>query len=187
MIDNLISQTKDHMRKAFEVTFNDLSSIRSGRATPSLVENVIIMAYGGTQRMRLLEMATITTQDAKSLVIAPFDPSQHNEIVKGIQEANIGLNPVIDGEYIRINIPLLSEERRREYIKLARTKLESGKIMIRQVRQDSMKDLKKLQTAGDITEDEQTHGEKLIQELTDEMIAELDGLGDKKEKELLQV
>lgn len=187
MIDVFLNKARDHMKKVYEVTQTDLSSIRSGRATPALVENMVIAAYGGGQRMRLMEMATITTMDAKTIMITPYDPSQLPEIEKGIQEANTGLTPVIDKEVIRITIPPLSEERRQEYIKLAKTKLEAGRVMIRQVRQEAMKDLKKAEEAKEITEDQQKQGEKQVQELTDEMIAELDGLGKKKEEELLQV
>ncbi|MFZ5845579.1 MAG: ribosome recycling factor [Patescibacteria group bacterium] len=187
MIDAILSQTRAKMRKAVEVTATDLSSIRSGRATPALVENIVIAAYGGSQKLKLMEVATITTTDAKTLLISPFDPSIINEIEKGILEANVGLTPVVDGEVIRITIPLLSEERRQEYIKLARVKLEAGRIMIRQVRAEAMRDLKKLEQDKSISEDERKHGEKLVQELTDEMIAEIESMGERKEAELLQV
>jgi len=187
MIDELLSYTRDSMRKAFEVTKDDLISIRSGRATPALVESIVIAAYGGSQRLKLMEMATITAHDTKSLVIVPFDPSQINDIEKGIQEANVGLTPLTEGEIIRINIPPLSEERRREYLKLAKIKLEAGRIMVRQVRQEAMKDLKRLEGKNEISEDQREHAEKEVQELTDEMIAEIDTLGEKKEQELLQV
>jgi ribosome recycling factor len=187
MIDQIYNAARDRMRKSLDITRTDLSSIRSGRATPALVENIIILAYGGTQRLKVMEMATITTTDSKTLVITPYDPSQIGDMVKGIQEANTGLTPIEDGECIRIGIPLLSEERRLEYIKLAKTKLEAGRVMIRQVRQEAMKDLKRLETEKKISEDELKHGEKTIQELTDEVIAEIDGLGEKKEQELLQV
>ena len=183
MIDALLSQTRDRMKKAFEITQTDLSSVRSGRATPALVENIVVSAYGGSQKLRILELATITTMDAKTLVISPWDPSVIEDLEKGILEANIGLTPVIDGEIIRMSIPPLSEERRQEYIKLARAKLESGRIMIRQVRHNAMRDLK----TANVAEDERKHGEKKVQELTDEMIAEIDALGDRKEQELLQV
>lgn len=175
------------MHKAFDVTKLDLMSIHSGRATPALIENMVISAYEGSQRMRLMEMATITTMDAKTLVISPYDPSVIRDIEKSIQEANVGLTPVVDGEIIRITIPPLSEERRQEYIKLARTKLEAGRIMVRQVRAEAMKDLKNSEADNKISEDEQKHGERLVQELTDEMIAEIDALGDRKEADLMQI
>lgn len=187
MIEPILNQTRDHMKKALGVTQQDLSSVRSGRATPALVENMIIPAYGGAQRLKLMEMATITTMDAKTIVISPYDPSQIADIEKGIFEANTGLTPVVDGDIIRITIPALSEERRREYLKLAKAKLEAGRIMIRQIRGEGMRELKKLEEGKTISEDEQKHGERLIQELTDEMIAEIDGLGEKKEAELMQV
>lgn len=187
MLESLLAQTRSQMAKAIDITRGDLTSIRSGRASPALIENIMITAYGGSQRLKLMEMATITTMDARSLVIAPYDPSVIAEIERGILEANVGLTPIVDGEIIRINIPPLSAERRGEYLKLARTKLEAGKVMVRQVRQEAMKDLAQMETAKEISEDEQKHGEKLVQELTDEMIAELEALGEKKEQELLQV
>lgn len=187
MIDQVLTSTRDQMKKAFEITRQDLSSIRSGRATPALVEHIVIPAYGGSQKLKLMEMATVTTMDAKTIVIAPYDPSQVGDIEKGILEANVGLTPVVDGDLIRITIPSLSEERRKEYTKLAWTKVEGGKIMIRQARQAGIKDLKKLVEEKQISDDDQKHGEKKIQEVTDEMIAELDSMGERKEAELLQV
>lgn len=187
MIDSILAIARDHMKKALGVTNEDISGIRSGRATPMLVENIVISAYGGTQHLKVMEMATITTMDAKTIVIAPYDPSVIAEIEKGIQEANRGLSPVVDGELIRITIPPLSEERRQEYIKLAKTKLEAGRVMIRQVRHEAMRELKKDADAKTISEDQQKHAERLVQEMTDEIIAEIDTIGEKKESELLQV
>lgn len=187
MLEQILSQTRDKMRKAIEITMQDLSSIRSGRATPALVENISIAAYGGSQRLKVKELATITTLDAKTIVIAPFDPSIIQEMVKGIQESNSGLTPVVDGEVIRIVIPSLTEERRQEYIRLAKTKLEAGRIMVRQVRHDGMHAIKKAASEKVIDEDQQKLGEKKVQELTDEMIAEVDSLGERKEQELSQV
>ncbi|OGG11523.1 ribosome recycling factor [Candidatus Gottesmanbacteria bacterium RBG_13_45_10] len=186
-MEQILSRAHEKMRKALEISKNDLSSIRSGRATPALVEHMVIAAYGGSQHLKLMEMATITTMDAKTLVIAPYDPSVIVDIEKGILEANTGLTPVIDGEIIRISIPPLSEERRLEYIKLAKAKLESGRVMIRQIRQEAMHGLTREADAKTISEDQQKHGERLVQELTDEMVAEIDALGKKKEEELLQV
>lgn len=187
MIDNILNSTRDRMKKAIEITRTDLSSIRSGRATPALVENIVVSVYGGTQYLKMMELATITTMDAKMIVISPFDPSIITEIQRGIESANVGLTPIIDGEIIRISLPPLSQERRQEYIKLAKTKLEGGRIMVRQVRHDAMKEIAKHETDGTVSEDEKSLGEKRVQELTDEMIAEVDSIGDKKEAELLQV
>lgn len=187
MIESILSKTRENMRRALEVTSTDISSIRSGRATPALVEHVVVSVYGGGQRLQIMELATTTTMDAKTLVISPFDPSIIAEIEKGLFEANIGLTPVVDGDIIRITIPSLTQERRAEYLKLAKAKLEGGRIMIRQIRQEAMKDIRKLEADNTISEDERKHGEKLVQELTDELIAQIDALGEKKERELLQV
>lgn len=187
MIDTILNESKDRMRKSVEVTINDLSTIRSGRANPALVENIIISAYDGTQNLKLLEMATITASDARTILISPYDPSQIQAIGKGIQEANIGLNPVIESDVIRITIPSLSEERRQEYIKLAKVKIEAGKVMVRQVRHEAMKKIKSALDQKIISEDEEKIGEKKIQEATDQMVVDLDELSRKKETELLQV
>jgi ribosome recycling factor len=187
MITTVLTQTKEKMLKAVEVTKEDLSSIRSGRATPSLVENVVVAVYGGTARMKLMELSTITTMDSKTIVISPYDVSIISEIEHGLQEANIGMNPIVDGDVIRISIPQLTEERRREYIKLAKAKIEAGKIMLRQIRQDMMQQIKKLEDEKEIDEDQKKLGEKQIQETTDAMVNELDQLESKKEAELLQI
>jgi len=187
MIESILQKARDHMKKAIEVTSGDLATIRSGRATPALVEHIMITAYGGSQKLRVMEMATITTMDAKTLMIAPYDPSTIAEIEKGIGTANSGLVPVVDGDIIRITIPPLSQERRMEYLKLAKAKLESGKVMIRQIRHEAMKDLKKVAVDKSISEDQQEHGDKLVQQMTDEMIADLEGMGTRKETELMQV
>lgn len=187
MTDTILNQTRDRMKKAIEVTTTDISSIRSGRATSALVDHIIIGAYEGSQRLKIMELATITTMDAKTIVISPYDPSIVEEIAKGIEATNTGLTPVVDGEIIRITIPPLSQERRAEYIKLARAKIEGGRIMVRQVRADAMRQVKKLMESKEISQDDQTHAEKKIQELTDEMVADLDGLLERKEMELMQV
>lgn len=186
-MENVLETTRQRMAKAIVVVREDLATIRSGRAIPALVEHITIAAYGGSQRLKVKELATITTQDAKTLLVTPYDPSIVGEIEKGLFEANVGLTPVVDRAVIRISIPPLSEERRREYIKLAKTKLEAGRIMIRQVRQEGMKDLKRLVDGKTISEDQKKHGEKMIQDLTDEMTAEIDALGEKKEAELFHV
>lgn len=187
MIDTILSQATGKMRKAIEVTRTDLSSIRSGRATASLVENIVITAYEGTQKLRVMEMATISVPDAKTIVITPYDPSTRDDLIKGIQAGSANLTPVSDGEVLRITIPPMSQEQREEYIKLAHAKLEGGRIMVRQIRQEAMKDIKHEVEEGTLTEDQQKVGEKKIQELTDEMISEVDLIGERKETELMQI
>jgi len=172
------------MFKAFHLLQTDLSKVRTGRASPSLVEHLIISVYGGTTKMKIMELATITVSDPQTLVIAPFDHSILDEIQKGIHEANIGLNPSNDGNVIRISIPPLSEERRRDLIHLMKQKLENGRIMIRQSRHDAMAEIKKDET---LSEDDIKRLEKEVQKITDEYIGKIDALGKKKEEELLSM
>lgn len=187
MFEDLLAQTRTKMQKALEIIRQDLATIHTGRATPALVENVVVLVYGGTQRLKIMELVTITTSDPKTLVITPFDPSIIEEIERGLLEANLGLTPVLEGEVIRITIPPLSEERRQEYLKLAKQKLEAGRIMIRQLRHEVMSDLKRKFEAKEISEDDRRRQEKNLQELTDKYIAEIDDLGRRKEEELMQV
>ncbi len=182
-----LSEIQNKMQKALEIIRQDLGTIRTGRATPALVENVVVSVYGGTQNLRIVELGTITTADLRSLVITPFDQSIIEEISKGIQLANIGLTPILDGEVIRISIPSLSEERRQEYIKLVKVKLEAGRVMIRQLRHEMMSELKRKEEAKEISEDDRRRQEEGLQDLTDKMIAEIEELGRKKEEELLAI
>jgi len=186
-MDDFLSEARQRMLKAVEVLKNDLATIRTGRASPTLIENVEVWVYGRTQKLKLMELATISALDPKVLVLTPFDPSIVTEIQKGIQEVNLGLTPVVDGEIIRITIPSLTEERRQEFIKLARTKLEGGRIMIRQVRHEVMNHLKRQLEEKEINEDEHERQFKELQKITDKMIAEIDLLGEKKEEELKQI
>ena len=179
-----LDEINQRMQKVLEVLKVDLSTVRTGRATPSLVENVVINAYGGSAKMRVMELATISTSDSQTILITPFDQSIIGEINKGIMEANIGLTPVIDGQNIRISIPLLSEERRQQLVQLVNQKLEGARIQVRQVRHEGMTDVKKDE---DMPEDDAQRLEKEIQKLTDDTISQIDALGKKKEEELMQV
>lgn len=180
-----LDDIRQKMQKVLEVLHGDLATVRTGRATPSLVEHIVINAYGATTKLKVLELATIAASDLQTLVITPFDQSIIGEIQKGIQEANVGLNPVIDGQLIRISIPPLSQERRAELIHLMKQKLENGRIMIRQVRHEAMNEVKKQSTS--LSEDEVVRLEKEVQKATDEKISEIDSTGKKKEEELLQI
>ena len=175
------------MQKVLEVLKIDLSSIRAGKASPALVENIVINAYGGTQRLKIIELAQISTSDSQTIVITPYDQSIIGEIHKGIMEGNTGLTPVIDGQLIRISIPLLSEERRQQLVSLVNQKLEGGRIQVRQVRHEAMNEIKKQLNEKLISEDDMMRLEKETQKLTDEIIAEIDALGKKKEEELLAI
>lgn len=180
---DMLSLMKQKIQKILEMIQGDLASVRTGRATPALIEDVVVSAYNGSTRMKVKELATITATDSQTLAIAPFDTSILGEIQKGILEANVGLTPSNDGAVIRISIPPLSAERRQELIKLMNQKLENGKIMVRQARHEAMADIKKQELA----EDEKSRLEKEIQKISDEANAQIDAMGKKKEAELLQI
>jgi ribosome recycling factor len=184
MDQDIIQITSSKMHKALEVLHTDLATIRTGRATPSLVENIVVSVYGGSTKLKVMELATIVAQDNLTLLITPFDNSVINEISKGIQDANTGLSPAVDGQVIRIAIPQLTGERRDQLIHLMKQKLENGRIMIRQIRHEAMAEVKK---DDSISEDEESRLEKEVQKLTDESTAKIDEMGKKKEEELLQI
>lgn len=175
------------MQSALNSLTSDISAIRTGRATPSIVENIVVPAYGGTQRLRVMEVGSINSPDPTQIVISPWDKSIIGDIRKGILEANVGLNPNIDGEIVRISISPLTTEDREKYVKLLSQKLENGKVMIRQVRADEMHEIKKKFEAKEITEDDKTDQEKKLQELTDSFITKIETMGEKKKAELLQI
>lgn len=174
-------------QKVVDSVAQDISGIRTGRATPSLVENIMVPAYGGTQVLRVLETASITAPDTQTLVISPWDKSIIGDIRKGILEANIGMNPSIDGEVIRISFPPLTTEDREKYVKLLSGKLENGKVLIRSVRADEMHEIKKRFEAKEITEDDKKDEETKLQELTDSYVSKIEEMGEKKKQELMTI
>jgi ribosome recycling factor len=178
---------RSKMQQVLNLVTNDIASLRTGRATPSLVENIICPAYGGTQRLKVQELATITAPDSQTLNISPWDKSIIGDIRKGIMEANVGLNPIVDGEILRIAFPPLTTEDREKYVKLLSQKLESGRIMIRQQRGEAMQELKKKFEAKEISEDENFETEKRVQEITDEFVNKINEAGERKKQELLQI
>lgn len=186
-MDNTISQMRQRMQQSLGVLQSDLATVRTGRAMPSLVENVVVSVYQGTQRLKIKELATIAASDPQTLVLQPFDPSIIDEMQKGIMEANIGLTPSSDGNVIRISIPPLSEERRRDLIKFMRQKLENGKISIRQIRQDARNIVRKKHIDKEISEEQMYRADQEIQKITDEIILAVEEIGRKKEAELLQI
>jgi ribosome recycling factor len=183
-MDPIIQTASQNMVKAFHLLQTDLATVRTGRATAGLVDSLVVSVYGGTATMKIVELATVSVSDAQTLVIAPYDASIIGEIQKGIQEANIGLTPNNDGVVIRITIPPLSEERRKDLIHLMKQKLENGRILIRQARHDAMAEIKKDE---ELSEDELKRLEKEIQRLTDEYSEKIDALSKKKEEELMQI
>ncbi|MBN1168496.1 ribosome recycling factor [Candidatus Woesebacteria bacterium] len=181
------TSVRKHMQQVVELISTDLSSIRTGKATPSLVSDIEVSAYGGQQTLKVNELATVTAPDAESIIIDPWDKSIIGDIKKGIEAANVGLTPNIDGEIIRINIPPMTKEDREKLVKLLRTKVENGKIMVRQIRGDQMKDIRKQFEDKQLSEDERFNTEKKLQDITDSFNQKLDELEGKKEKELMTI
>lgn len=183
-MEEITTETNKKIDKVLDILKGDLDTIRTGRAAPSLVENIVISAYGGTAKLKVMELATIGALDAQTLVITPFDVSIINEIQKGIEAANAGFTPSVDGNLIRISIPPLSQERREELIKAMRQKLENGKIMVRQVRHEAMENIKK-EFEGQ--EDEISRSEKEVQKIVDDTVETIENWGKQKEQELMQI
>jgi ribosome recycling factor len=183
-MDQILTDTKNKIQRVLDVLKGDLDTVRTGRAAPSLVENIVISAYGGSARLKVMELATIGATDTHTLVVTPFDPSIIGEIQKGIEAANAGFTPSIDGNIIRISIPPLSQERREELIKAMRQKLENGKIMVRQVRHEAMEDIKKEYEGR---EDDIKRLEKDVQKLVDDTVETIESWGKQKETELMQI
>jgi ribosome recycling factor len=181
------TSVKASMQRAVDAIHREIASIRTGRATPSLVEDIMVAAYGGTQHLRVQELASITAPDTQMLLIEPWDKSIIGEIKQAILAANIGLSPAIDSEKIRISLPPLTTEDRERYVKLLKAKLEEGRVSVRQSRADAMHEIKKSLEDKQITEDDKFAQEKRVQELTDQFIAKIEEMGSKKEQELLSL
>jgi len=185
-VEQVIRETREKMQKAWEAISSDFATIRSGKANTQLVENIVIPAYAGTQKLRVLELATIHIQDPQTIILTPFDQTILAELQKGIEEKLVGASVAISGNTLRITLPPLSEERRAGLVKLAREKGEAGRIMIRQARRDAMEEVKKLADTS-LSEDEVKRLEKEIQKLTDEFVERIDSMLARKEEELMQI
>lgn len=187
MDGQIIAATKTRMEKAFSVLKEDFGTVKTGKAAPQLVENIVISAYGGSARLKVVELATIHIQDHETLLITPFDTSVLRDIEKGISDSQMGLGIAVDGANVRVSIPPLTQERREEFVKLIHKKTENGKIMIRQARQESKDEIEKLKKDGHISEDDVERMEKEVQKVTDEYIGKIDDASKMKEKELMTV
>jgi ribosome recycling factor len=173
------------MIKSTEVIQTEFAGIRTGKASPDLVTNIMVEAYG--THMRLKELAAVTTPDSRLVQIQPWDASTVEPIRKALEESKLGISPQVDGKLIRLPIPPLSEERRQELVKAVRKMAEEGRVSIRANRRHAIDEIKKIQKAGEITEDQLADGEKEIQKLTDQYTAEIDKGLTAKEAELLKV
>jgi len=171
------------MDKIVSIFVNDIASIRTGRATPGLIENVIVTVYGG-QKMKLIELGSIGVPDVRSLTFQPWDQTLTREIANGIMAANIGMIPVVDGEIIRMSLPMLTVEQREDYIKLLGRKLEAARVMIRDARADFRSGLQKAKQDKSISEDEFKKDEMELQKVTDEFVKKLEEVSEKKEVEI---
>ena len=174
------------MLKSEEAMVSEFAGVRTGKASPALVENLMIEAYEGSS-MRLLELASISTPEMRTIMIQPWDASTVQAIDKGIQAANLGLNPSVDGKIIRINLPDLTKERREELVKVVRKMAEDGRVAVRHVRREAIDTLKAEKKKSDITEDDLTGGEKEVQKLTDTYVKKIDNHLSSKEEEILTV
>ena len=184
-LDDILLEAEEKMIKTEEVVQHEFAGVRTGKASPSLVENILVDVYGSMMRIR--ELAGITTPEPRMLMIQPWDAGTVQPIEKAIQKANLGLNPAVQGKFIRIVLPELSEERRHEFIKIVKRMAEEGRVAIRHVRRDAMEHLKKDGKAGGVTEDQVEVAEKEVQKLTDQYIAKIDAHLAHKEKEILTV
>lgn len=184
-MDDVLLESDDKMAKAVEFLHKELSGLRTGKASPSLVENITVDYYGAPTRLR--EIANISTPEARLLVINPYDPTSLGAIEKAVLAANIGITPLNDGRIIRVPIPELSEERRRDLTKVAKKMAEDARVAIRNIRRDANEAIKVLHKGGKATEDERDAGTEEIQKYTDQHIKKIDDMVAAKEKEMMAV
>lgn len=185
MEDQVKKSAEDRMKKSIQALGDDFNTIRTGRASAALFDNIKVEYYG--QGTPLNQVATISIPEARLVVIQPWDRSILGEIEKAIQKSELSVNPNNDGKVIRIAIPPLTEERRKEYVKLAKNKAEQSRVSVRNIRRDANEELKKLQKSSDISEDDAKRGMEEIQKLTDKYIASINDVLEEKEKEILEI
>ena len=185
MINDVLREAEGKMKKSIEALRQHLGTIRTGRASPALVEHLPVDAYGAS--MPLNQLAGISVPEARLIVIQPYDISTLKAIEKAIQHSELGINPSNDGRLIRLAVPQLTEERRRDLTKLVRARVEESKVALRNIRREALDDLRQLEHEKLISEDEQRRGQEKLQELTDRYTRELDHIGATKEAEVLEV
>jgi ribosome recycling factor len=184
-IEEILFEAEESMEKAVNFMTHEFAAIRTGKASPALVENIDVEAYGSS--MKLKQLALITAPEPRLLVIQPFDASTVRDIERGINESRIGINPAVDGKIIRLPIPELSEERRRDLAKTVKGIAEESRVRIRACRRTAIDTAKKLQKDGKLTEDELRDTESEVQKLTDKVVAEIDKQTAAKEAELMKI
>ncbi|OGY23197.1 MAG: ribosome recycling factor [Candidatus Woykebacteria bacterium RBG_13_40_15] len=184
-LDHLLKETKERMQKALEHLHGELVGVRTGRANPSLLEEIKVEAYG--TKMNLRDLASINAPEPRLLVVQIWDQNNLSLIEKAIRDANIGLNPVAEGNLIRVAIPPLNEERRKEMIKLVNERTESARVAVRQIRREAIEEIDKLEKSKKISEDDRFRKDEEIQKITEGFSGEIENIAKGKEKEILQV
>jgi ribosome recycling factor len=185
IIDDLLDDAREHMAKSVDATRSKFGSVRTGRASPSLLDRITVEYYG--TQTPLKQLATIHAAEARLLTVQPYDKGSIKAIERAIMESDIGLTPSNDGQLIRLTIPELTEERRKDLVKVVRSLTEEGKVALRNIRRDTMHDLRELRDEGEAGADDEHRAEEALQKLTDEKVRELDALVKAKEEEILEV
>jgi ribosome recycling factor len=185
LIEELLQDARDRMVKSAEAAQHEFSTVRTGRASPALLDRVVVDYYGAPTPLN--QLATISVPEARLITVQPYDKSSIKAIEKAINESDVGLNPSNDGNVIRLVVPELTEERRRELVKVVRHLAEEGRVAIRNVRRDTMHQLRELKSEGEASSDDEHRAEIELQKLTDERVGDLDNVLKAKEKEILEV
>jgi ribosome recycling factor len=185
VIENFLGDATQRMDKSVEATHEHFNSVRTGRATPALLDRIQIDYYGTPTPLK--NLATINSPEPRMLTIQPFDPTSIKAIEKAIQESDLGLTPSNDGKLIRLPIPQLTEERRKELVKVIRGMAEEGRVAVRNVRRDAIKHLEELVKKGDVGDDDERAAETRVQKLTDEHVARIEEILKRKEAEIMEV
>jgi ribosome recycling factor len=185
MIDELLADAREHMDKSVEATRSKFGSVRTGRATPALLDRITVDYYGAPTPLK--QLATVSAPEARLLTVQPYDKSSIKNIERAILESDVGLTPNNDGQVIRLQVPELTEERRKQLVKVVRNLAEEGRVAIRNIRRDVMHDLRELRDAGEAGSDDEHRAEEALQKLTDQKVHELDALLKGKEEEILEV
>jgi ribosome recycling factor len=184
MIKELLQDARERMGKSIEATRHELATVRTGRASPHLLDRVQVDYYGASTPLK--QLANVAATEARLLTITPYDKSAIKQIEKAILESDLGLTPSNDGNLVRLAIPELTEERRKELVKVVHGLAEDGRVAVRNIRRDCMHDLRELRTEGEVGEDEERRAEAELQKLTDARIAEIEDLLKGKEEEILR-
>jgi ribosome recycling factor len=185
VIDELLEDARERMHKSVETAQHEFSTVRTGRASPSLLDRIVVDYYGAMTPLN--QLATISAPEARLLSVQPYDKSSIKAIEKAINESDIGLTPSNDGNVVRLVVPELTEERRKELVKVVRNLAEEGRVAIRNVRRDTMQHLRELKSEGEASSDDEHRAEVELQKLTDGRIGDLDGVLKVKEEEILAV